>query len=397
MIRKLLSLALISFVSLPVHAERGGWQGSGGEVFRFAKNPWFVKNTSTVDYCVVIDQASISADEATIKDVIKEAIAYWKKELYQPLPNPANGFAQLATQTFSEVSTCEDDTPLRFQFGYGTLNEKEIEFLEDPRKFIGVSVRKEYDNEHLKGKGFVFISSDMGPRAYDTLPNTGHLVPKAWQKRKLLLYAVIHELGHVFGIPHTGVGVMSEVFLDQLLHNSFHQFYLDHPLQTFITPPLSFEVCMLNGSFNASYFKVPVDTACLKLEGKLSAGQYEWEISARKSGPTAPTVVGSLRASPISSLQLGAKPAVIVHLPPEQKVFTLQERFVNTFMIGPVFTEGSATGIYKTSTSHRPFDVQVELRADSIVMTGLVSGRMEPVLVYRPPNLLNVIMGPMGF
>ena len=69
---------------------------------------------------------------------------------------------------------------------------------------------------------------------------------------------------------------------------------------------------------------------------------------------------------------------------------------MNTFMIGPLFNEGTAKGIFKTASSHKPYDVQVELRSDSIVMSGLVSGRMEQVLIYRPPNLLTVIFGPVG-
>jgi hypothetical protein len=94
-------------------------------------------------------------------------------------------------------------------------------------------------------------------------------------------------------------------------------------------------------------------------------------------------------------LQMGSVPAVVVQLPSEQKVFSIQERFVNTFMLGPIFTEGTANGNFQTPTSHRPNDLQVELRTDSIVMTGLVGGRMTPVMVYRTPSLLsNVTLPP---
>ena len=87
---------------------------------------------------------------------------------------------------------------------------------------------------------------------------------------------------------------------------------------------------------------------------------------------------------------MGSTPAVIVQLPPEQTVFSLQERAVNTFMIGPVFAEGTANGVLQKPGSSRPFDLQVELRTDSVVMTGLVGGRMMPVMVYRPASLLNL-------
>ncbi|MES2963459.1 MAG: hypothetical protein V4760_06180 [Bdellovibrionota bacterium] len=384
--------AFVLVASSIAKADPGGWESSGGEIFRFAKNPWFVKNTGSVDYCVKIDRTSISADETTIREVVKEALDYWKRELLQPTTKSTIGYTQLATQTFSEVGTCAKDTPLRLVFGRGALENDEAKWLDERGHFIGVTVRQEYDLVQLKGSGFVFIASDFGPNAYTTYPNSGHLLPKAWEKRRILQYAVLHELGHVFGIPHTGTGLMSEVFLDQVLHNSFFQSYIDNPIQTFITPPLDFDICTLNGSFNATYFQIPTDTTCLKLEGKFANGQYEWNLYSRKGGVS--TLAGTLRAMPITQLLAGAKPAVIVHLPPEQKVFTLQERFVNTYMIGPLFTEGTAKGIYKTVNSHRPIDVQVELRPDSIVMSGIVSGRMEQVLVYRPPT--SMVLGPIG-
>jgi len=354
-----------------------------------------VKNTTSVDYCIQLDKASFSADEATVHAVVKEAFDYWKRELLQPLPSPSVGYAQVATQTFNEVATCAAGTPLRFVFGWGNLTGEESKWLDDHGHFIAVSVLQAYDLEQLKGQGFVYISADIGPHSYMSFPDSGHLFPQAWQQRKLLQYAVMHELGHVFGIPHMGTGLMSEVFLDQLIHNSFYKYYVDEPLQTFITPPLEFEVCTLNGTFNATFFQIPADTSCVRLSGKMVGGDYQWDIYARKAGPTTTGVLaGSIHASPLSQLLMGAKPAVLIQLPPEQKVFSLQERFVNTYMVGPIFTEGTARGVFQTVSSPRPNDVQVEVRADSIVMSGIVSGHIEQVLVYRP--LLNGVMGPLG-
>ena len=34
----------------------GGWVSSGGELFSDAHNPWFVRNTKDVNYCVVVDE-----------------------------------------------------------------------------------------------------------------------------------------------------------------------------------------------------------------------------------------------------------------------------------------------------------------------------------------------------
>jgi hypothetical protein len=381
----LLTWVAIALFSLAADAG-GGWISSGGEIFKFAKNPWFVKNTKDVDYCVQVDAASFSASDATARDVIKEAIQYWKHEFDQPNPTGTPGFAQLATQNFHEIATCTDKTPLRFLFGYGVLTKDEVAGLVDPTKYVGISVRTDYNNEQLSGSGFVYISSDFGPHAYDANDPSSHHLARAWEKRTLLLYAVLHEMGHVFGIPHMGSGIMSEVFLDQLLHKSFYQFYIDNQVQSFLNPPLNFTSCSISGMLNTGFFQAPPDTGCISFEGTQVGSQITWKVGAP---------AGLIVVTRNMQLQMGSVPAVVVQLPSEQKVFSIQERFVNTFMLGPIFTEGTANGNFQTPTSHRPNDLQVELRTDSIVMTGLVGGRMTPVMVYRTPSLLsNVTLPP---
>lgn len=380
---------VVLFSGLPGHASAstGGWVSSGGELFRFGKNPWFLKNVTNVDYCVTVDTATVSAPLPVVQDVIREAIAYWKNEFKDQATSVAAGFAAVGTQTFTEVP-CNSSLALQFRIGFGALDTDEVSYLVDPLKFVGVSIRKEYDNEQMTGKGIVFIASDKGPNAYSAKPNSGHLLPEAWKERRLLLYALIHELGHVFGIPHTGSGLMSEVFLEQLLHKRFYQFYLDNPVVPFLLAPLVIESCSPFGSFNASFFQVPLDAACVRMEGKSTGASYEWAVFYRKRLADAPIAAGAVKATTLTTLAFSAKPAAVIQLPTEQKVFSLLERQMNSFMIGPVFTESTARGFFTTAVSSRPYDVQVELRTDSIVMTGLVGGHMMPVFVYSPPSLL---------
>jgi len=386
----ILTWLVIGFAVIPSPAERGGWVSSGGEIFRFAKNPWFVKNTTTVHYCVKVDTATVSASEATVRTVFREAIDAWKEELSKTA-NPSPGFAAIGTQTFIDDGACTAQTDLRVLLGEGTLSADEIKFLQEPRRFLGVSVRTDYELESLRGRGFIYLSSDVGPRAYNTLPQTDHLIPMAWEKPRLLLYAFLHELGHVFGIPHTGTRLMSEVFLDQLLHKRFSRYYLENPVERFLVPPLNFEICGLNGLFNATFFDVPADTKCLKLEGKSQGSSIEWVVYMRRTPASAPEPAGLILADRSGQSMASAKPAAVVHLPPEQTVFSLKERFMNSFLIGPVFDEGSASGAFKKKASGRPFDLEIQLQADAITMTGLVSGRMKPVLVYSPPTLLKMV------
>lgn len=377
------------------HADRGGWVASGGELFRFGKNPWFLKNVTSVDYCIEVDSTSVSATTAIVQAVVKDAIAYWQNEFKEQAAAVTPGFAAVGTQVFNEVPKCGTSTPLQFKIGYGSLTQDEIDFLVEPQKFVGVSVRKEYDNEQMAGRGIVFIASDVGANAYWSRPNSSHLYPQAWKERKLLQYALIHELGHVFGIPHTGSGLMSEVFLEQLLHKRFVQFYLDNPVNSFLLPPVTMESCALFGTFNAGFFQVPLDAACVRLDGKTVGVNYQWAVSYRKALQDPLTPAGHIDATPLLQLLANAKPASVIQLPAEQKVFSLQNRQMNSFVIGPVFTETTARGIFTSNSSHRPSDLQIELRTDSVVMTGLVGGRMVPVFVYSPPSLLTQ-MFPVG-
>ena len=387
----LASLVVISLVSLAVFAERGGWVGSGGDNIRFSKNPWFVKNTDTVHYCVQVDHNSVSANDQTIQQSIENAIAYWKQE-FSSAPPLSSGFAQLGSQDFILQTSCGADTDLHILVGYGTLNKEQIDFLDDPRLFIGITVRTDYDTVNLRGKGFMYISSDEGPYAYNTLPNTSHLIARAWQNQKLLQYAFMHEFGHVFGFPHTGTGLMSEVFLDQTLNQRFSKFYLSNPIQSFLNPPMIFDICTLNGTFDASFFQIPPDSACLRLEGTVAGGTFNWNVFSKKTSSSPAVPAGTIHADAIAALALGSKSASVVQLPPEQTVFTLKDRFINNFMIGPLFNEGGARGIFMGTSTHRPFDLEIDYHIDSITMTGIVNGRMTPVLVYSPPSLLNKIL-----
>jgi hypothetical protein len=387
--------SVLAFSTTAARADRGGWVASGGELFRFGKNPWFLKNVTSVDYCIQVDAASVSATPETVREAVADAIAYWQNEFKAQAAAVAPGFAAVGTQVFNEVSKCEPATPLQFKIGYGSLAQDEVEFLVEPQKFVGVSVRKEYDTEQLTGKGIVFIASDRGPNAYWSRPNSSHLYPEAWKEKKLLHYALVHELGHVFGIPHTGSGLMSEVFLEQLLHKRFVQFYLDNPISSFLLPPMTMESCALFGTFNAGFFQVPLDAACVRLEGKAIGVNYQWSVFYRKGLKDPLTPAGHIDATPLLQLLANAKPASVIQLPTEQKVFSLQNRQLNTFMIGPVFTETTARGVFTSTSSRRPYDLQIELRTDSVVMTGLVGGRMAPVFVYSPPSLLTQ-MFPVG-
>lgn len=372
---------------------RGGWWSSGGEVFRYAKNPWFVKNTKVVNYCVQFDEASMSTSKGIARQNIEVALEYWRQELYTS-GNPGPGQAHLGDQVFVYHELCNsEEIDIVFKFGYGTLSSEEVEYLKDPRQYLGVAVLQEYDFVNMKGRGFIYISSDLGPYAYNSVEDTEHLIPEAWRHSKFLQYVLIHELGHVFGIPHTGVGVMSEVFLDQLLHRRFARFYLERPLEPFLRPVREFEVCRSStGEFNYVFFGLDYNPHCLSFE---AISERQWRTLARKEVSSEPEEIGTIQFWGATAREDSAQPAVIVHLPPEQTVFSAAERMVNNFLIGPVFEDRGVAAAFRRQGSARNYSLYIEMKPGSMTFVGEIGGRLVPVLTYVPPSLLQRIF-PLG-
>lgn len=369
----------------------GGWIESGGGIFDAQKNPWFVRNTQIVHYCVLIDQASVSASAATVYSGITAAFAYWRNELNQNAAG-RQGVAVIGNQTFIQDSACSSADDIQFLIGYGALasalSSDQIATLGDPQDYVGLTVRTSYDAVQLKAQGFVFIASDIGPHAYH---NAGNLITQAWQYPILLQYALTHEVGHVMGIPHTGTSLMSEVFLNQMLDSRFSQTYITNPFLSFINPPMNFDVCSQNGSFNASFFGVDAGTACLRVQGSVqSSGQFVWNISSLATLSSAPVAVGTVRGLLSLDDILAANPAIVVQLPTEQTVFSFQDRGLNGFMTGPVYVQGGMSASFVTMSSAKPSDVHVDLRTNSLTMVGVVNGKMGSVLSYNPPSLFTL-------
>ncbi|MGZ3772754.1 MAG: hypothetical protein ACXVCY_15795 [Pseudobdellovibrionaceae bacterium] len=196
-------------------ASAGGWTSGGGENIRDERNPWWLQNTKEVTYCIKVDEQNFGQPKSLLQDKIKFALNFWKKQLrtvtWTQIDRDQN--VLVGTQNFTETA-CQEGTDLVFQFG--VLDGEQIRYLSDPTKFIGVSVRTSYDAVNLKGKGFIYISPESGPLKFN---KTG-LMQKPWSfgDGVLLTPALIHELGHVFGIPHhRDVHLMAEDFLESIL------------------------------------------------------------------------------------------------------------------------------------------------------------------------------------
>ncbi len=205
-----LLVSLLFFTSFAALAgEAGPGSGGGGGFVRTANNPWFVQNTKEVRYCLKIDERNFSLSKSLASQRIRDAISYWleqfkiSRDLY-----PMRDALQLGTQSFLEVD-CASDIDLEFLLG--VLPEAPPAGW-IPTSWLGITVRTDYDNVNLRGKGFIYISPENGPLKF----KNKNVLENVWSSFEghLFRILVMHELGHLFGFQHRNVSGM-----DLMNHN----------------------------------------------------------------------------------------------------------------------------------------------------------------------------------
>jgi hypothetical protein len=207
---------LVSLFFSQIAIAAGGWSSGGGGLLKDEVNPWFLNNTPRVSYCIVMDQKNFGASESMARRHVTRAIQYWQQQFSHALLSKLAKFGklQIASQRFFETD-CQSDPDIIFQFG--VLDQKQKKFLRKPSEYAAITVRTNYDEVTLRGRGFIYVSPSSGPLAY----NHEGVGEDAWriQNGHLLYLTLVHELGHVFGLQHNGSlgDLMSAGFVEGLL------------------------------------------------------------------------------------------------------------------------------------------------------------------------------------
>lgn len=392
----MVGVALLSSVALTACGGRkapmagDGWVSSGGELIKDAGNPWWLRNVSTVRYCIAIDEKTFSAGPARVAIAIEIALGYWKGEFSRRLLtgrkaeefNKLFADAGVGTQTFVR-GECDGTEDLRFQFGYGTLSDEQLANLRDPGHYIAVTARTGYDERTMRGRGFVYLASDLGPHRYAGGPA---FMETPWKYDVPLYGILIHELGHVFGLPHMGwsMALMAAQFPEFLLQapGAKEAISMIEEPAPFFFPPVHAETWPVLNERGRCFFELasPIEALhfTIRHDGKSIAVE-----SAAKKGLKAPREP----AGEIDTLDLAPilQPIVLLHLPPGQTVYS-REMSATSYAMGPFAVDLVGTGVYHARSGEaRP--VQLTLSAQrGLRLFGAVGDVMEDLLPHEAPK-----------
>ncbi len=377
--------------SPPHHLTGGDWISSGGETLRDAHNPWWLKNTTHVDYCIEIDTTSLSASADKVEQAVTQSLAYWKTEFARTVTFFEDPYDQLKSwnhvgagrQEFRRVP-CSDAVELRFQFGYGTLTETQKSFLKNPLRFVAVAVRTHYDERLLRGKGFIFIGSDVGPHRF--APDTQ--AERVWSYETALQLAVIHELGHVFGIPHLGnryslmgAGIL-ELFTHKAMAPILGQVTETHNESPFFIPAPKRRGCSSDEKQKERwqrFFALETRPDCLTF--RFDEADRHFHVHGHDEKGT--TKIEGGRIGELA-LKVGSWPTsgVIVFLNSLQTVFpTLDPKLPLGLLMGPYFVAGQGGGRL-VSSKGAARSLHLQIGPEELNVSGELDGKHQNIVYW---------------
>jgi hypothetical protein len=388
MISKNVLLILLCLLPQALMAKGGGWISSGGESFLDGKNPWFLHGTS-IQVCLAVD-SGMSLPASEIKPVLDRAIKYWQEEFKKETDHlyaPSRRGFKLGENTFvfNQELGCSGDEDLRFLFGSESLTERERLYLQTGLKnYVGVAVRTDYDRTHLRGKGFIYIASD---KDLQNAKMSEDLIAKPWSHAKLLEMALIHEIGHVFGIPHMGGSIMSEIFMDLLLSRYFYQDFIDNGAESFISSERELRFCSLLPTGTLNFFGIPLNTACLIGVWKDSKTFELYSQQHREE----PVLVARALGLTMELVGIRSRPIAYLRVTGEQQVFSPEDLNHRSLLPGPLQERFNLRGRLLLMKSLQVHPVMIEVSPESVLMHTTSQDQFLTVFSFDSP--LSKILG----
>ncbi|MGK5087712.1 hypothetical protein WDW86_09155 [Bdellovibrionota bacterium FG-2] len=185
-------------------------------------------STKPIPYCIEV-AAGFPLTKQEVKGVIAASLSEWKKAFehygvesavigrdHSPKATPfhhpghfLDGVDRALIAEGTDLGVCPSNTTgiLRFQVGF--VSERVGEYLKTRDKYIvGAAIRDSYDPLTLKAGGIVWVAPQNYIGAIDKVYGCAPKFPD-WTSKRRLQMLMVHELGHVFGVPHDAAAVMA--------------------------------------------------------------------------------------------------------------------------------------------------------------------------------------------
>jgi hypothetical protein len=390
-IRLMMALTLW-FAHSAVFATGLGWAGGGGELLKNSGNPWFLQNIERVRYCIQRGNG-FSLDADTSLELIDKAFAAWKREL-AATANTAQrlGVVQVKVGTQDFIYTaCDGREDLTIQLG--TLTAEQRKFFGVYRKYVGAAIRTSYDEAELRGKGFVFIASDRGSDRYE-----GDVSDGFWSLDEGMRFyrVVLHEFGHVFGIPHMdlvhssfigkGVELMDSDAPEKIVagEQMVWPFTANEQLLRVISrTPTAVSLCKDSGNEDwklRRFLGVSLPYKCIQID--TYHDQYIINIHPDILRHPDLPVIGYGRITTKTLPQIQYEPVVTVKITPDQRVFDLSSLGgaffdVLKFLPGPGFIKKRVSGQFASQDGRvsKPVAVTIDFN-HNLELSGILDDEL---------------------
>lgn len=225
------------------YASAGGIvDGNSGEFITYQHNPWFMTDgenpQASFTYCLGTPTEDEFAAQYSIKiadarELIKIAMLNWDDALtkarialnptledQKELNNKIDAAHFVDKRSRRIVSTsveveCHNNPDVTFLFGPST--NPELAKIPNVDAKIALAIRKSYDPQNTWSKGSIWISPDNSGES-------GLLREVVWSDFWRFHAVILHELGHVFGLPHGSIEIMKDSFPLEVISNPAKSF-----------------------------------------------------------------------------------------------------------------------------------------------------------------------------
>jgi hypothetical protein len=376
----------------PANAAEGTITSSGGYLYRYENNPWYLQNTPIVKYCVAMDEVNFGVPKAVAQKEISLAIETWKAQLamasYTRYGSDLKPWSEirLGTQDFEEVSCDSDSVNLRFQLGQ--LSDAQQAILGNPKRYVADTFQTSYDEVNMRGSGFIYLAPEKGPFMPDESGKAEHF----WSEVDgIALHVVLlHELGHIFGFPHTPDTIMDDDlpqnFIREKLLNrmrempDFNRSYILKSLFPSLIGYTQDPFAIISKEYSSHFRRGQNDTElAVKCDNSQITNCDVYEYADGKFG----TKVGSLE---YNEQRLGTIEGDIrIKIPAAQKVFELSDELRNDFtgitMLSTIqMATSEVAGSYKSIDGSMSFPMSVRSEAhvrDKLICTVVIDGKIK--------------------